>query len=188
MEPISLGIGLALSAAGGLTSFFGQSKKAEADQAATAAQQRAENLREQSMTIDADRKRREFIRQGQIARAQALTVATSQGAAQSSGLQGAYGQIGGQTDWNILGVNEQEEIGHGMFQANRDLLQARSQGAEADSQIALGKGISSLGGALVSNMGAIGRIYDTGMNSVGPAIFDAMRGQPGSTSLLGNMR
>ena len=161
MEPITLGIGLALSVLGAAKQASAAKQYQKGQEAAIAAQTRAEELRKRAMEIDAARRRREMIRQAMIARSQALTVATSQGASKGSGLQGAFGQISGGLAFGLEGVNQQEGIGQGLFAANVDLLNAKRMQAGAETSSTIGKGISSLGGTLISNMEPIGKLYNT---------------------------
>lgn len=141
---IVTGLALAATAVGTVT------QVSAANQAAKASQ-RAEALREKQMNLESQRQRRQIVRNMIRARSQALATTTAQGASKGSALGGAYGQIGQQTGENIVGVNQGQEIGAGIFKANRDIA-----GAEALS--AFGGGISSLGGALFSNSESIGRI------------------------------
>jgi hypothetical protein len=83
--------------------------------------QRAERLRERQMNLQAQRERRDTIRQAMVARATSLATATAQGAsaAGSSALGGAYGQIQGEAGRQVLAINQNQEIGQGIFAANR---------------------------------------------------------------------
>src|SRR5690606_1025739 len=111
-----MGFTAIIAAAGiGLTA-YGVSKQmdaaesaASAQKSAIAAQQKAENARQQQMNLDASRRRRESIRQSIQARAFALANATAQGAENSSGLEGGYGQIAGRLGTNVLGINQNQE-------------------------------------------------------------------------------
>lgn len=123
----------AFMAIGGIVSAIGSMKQAKASA-------KAEKLRERQMRLEAMRKRRELIREGQVARAEALSNATSQGAASSTGLFGGYGQITGTTNRNVLATNQDEEISGKIFKANR-------QYASAGGLVAIGQGISSFGSA-----------------------------------------
>lgn len=161
MEPITLGIGLALSVFGTIGGVNAAKEKQRGQEMAIAAQSKAEKLREQSMVIDSARRRREMIRQAMIAKSQALTTATSQGASKGSGLQGAFGQISGGLAFGLEGVNQQEGIGHGLFAAQQELLQAQKVMASAETDSATYKGISSIGGTLISNIGPIGNLFNT---------------------------
>lgn len=138
------GLALAATAVGTVT-------QVSAANAASKASQRAEALREKQMNLESNRQRRQIVRNMIRARSQALATTTAQGATGSSAQGGAYGQIGQQTGENLVGVNQGQEIGAGIFQANRDI-------AGAEALAAFGGGVSSFGGALFSNAEGIGRI------------------------------
>lgn len=124
----------ATSLAGAGLGFYGQQKQAKA-------QKKAERLRQRQMDLEASRRRRSIIREATIARANALSGATAGNAQYGSGLQGGYGQINNQATQNIQATNQSQEIGAGIFAANR-------QYAEGAQIANLGQGISSLGGGL----------------------------------------
>lgn len=124
---------MGLSVVGGVISAMGAMKQAKASA-------KAEKLRERMMSLEAMRKRRELVREGVVARAQATSNAVSQGAGEGSALQGGIAQITNQQNRNVLASNQDEKLGHGVFKANR-------QYAAAGGMIAIGQGISSLGSA-----------------------------------------
>lgn len=136
--------GVAMSAAGTKKTVSAQGDMAAASTA-------AENAREQQMQLEAARKQREIIRTGIIARANAVSTASSQGASYGTGLEGSLAQYTGQ---EAAGINTNQRalgLGEDIFQANRDY-------ASAQSRAATGQGMSSLGGQLLANNVAIGKI------------------------------
>lgn len=137
-------IGLGLGAIGTVTTMKGQQQQAQAAN-------KAEALRKKQMTLDVARQRREIVRQQVMARSQALANATSQGAAQGTGLQGGYGQISSNSGNNMNYNRQSADIGYGMFNAN---MQATNAGTMAS----FGSGISNLGGTLMNNAQTIGRV------------------------------
>lgn len=84
LTSILIGLGIATSIAGTAMSYMGAQKQASAQKKMLQAQMEAERQRKQQMNLDAMRKKRETVRQAQLARAQALQVASAQGADQSS--------------------------------------------------------------------------------------------------------
>lgn len=140
----SLGAGLGLQAAGMI-------QQADASQEASEASKRAETARQKQLELESSRKKREIIRQGILAKAQATSTATAQGAQFGSTLPGAAGSIASHSAYGVGGVNESQFLGNQIFQANRDI-------ADAQSDAATGAGLSSLGGALTKNLGIIGRL------------------------------
>lgn len=127
---------VALTAIGGIVSAIGSMKQAKASA-------KAEKLRQRQMNLEAMRKKREIVREGVRARAEALSNATAQGGAEGTGLQGGIAQITAQTNRNILANEQDRIIGNKVFKANR-------QYARAGGLVALGQGISSLGSAFGS--------------------------------------
>src|SRR6266550_5996696 len=115
LSSIALIGGLALSGLGVGAQVFGAVHAAEAQKEEIQAQQKSEAVRENSMKLDAQRKRREMVRQGILARSQALAQGTAQGAQFGSGLAGAEAGITEQTAYNVLGVNEQQQAGSAIF-------------------------------------------------------------------------
>lgn len=119
---------------GGVVSAIGSMKQAKASA-------KAEKLRSRMMQLEAMRKRREIIREGVVARAQATSNATAQGAGEGSGLKGGIAQITGQQNRSLLASRQDEELGKKVFSAN-------AQYAKAGGMIAIGQGMSQLSAAL----------------------------------------
>lgn len=171
---------IGVSAAGTAVSYSASKKQAAASEAAANAQNEANQIqlqqqaaveaqRKQQMELDAMRQKREIIRQGLAARAQALATATAQGASRGSGLQGGYGQIEGQVGTNTLATTQNEQIGSNIFNINaaartglsgayNSLSSAYGAMASAQGMGALGAGLSSLGGTVLRNVGTITKI------------------------------
>ena len=153
---IAAGVGLA---AGGAYMQYEASKDAKnAQQQILQQQQQQEALRQKQMELEARRRTLQQIRQAHVARATALTAATNQGAGFGSGLQGGYGQISGQANTNLLGINQNLELGRQNFSLNAGITQSRMDLSNAQSSAALGSSLSSLGGQLVTNASTIGNI------------------------------
>lgn len=103
------------------------------------------------MNLDAKRQRRKIIREQQLARSQALTTATAQGAASSSSLQGAFASTQGQTNTAIRGVDANQQLGGEVFAANR-------QYAAGQTQSNTGQAIASIGGQIMGNQEQLTRV------------------------------
>lgn len=155
VSTIIAGVGLAVGAAGTVMGV-----KAQKDQ--LAAQNKAESARQKAANLDALRRKRAIVRDMQQQRAIALSNATAQGAADSSGLQGAMAGVQGQATDSIVGINQQLQLGNTVFSANRQATRAASFGAT-------GEGLQSLGGALVKNAGTLSGIG----SSIGNELFGA---------------
>lgn len=99
--------------------------------------QQVEGQRKIAMEVDARRKNLEIIRNQQRARAIAQTTAVAQGGRNSSGLQGAYGQISGQTAFNEAGVNQNLQIGRSIFDLNAQITDQKIAGSRLEDAYAL---------------------------------------------------
>lgn len=111
----------------------------------------AEDIRKAQQDIEAVRQRRQIIRQGLIARSEALSNATAQGAQGGSGLAGGIAQTVNSTGQQITNVNQSQDLGNQMFRAN-----ARISAGQTTQSV--GSGISSLAGSLVKSQEQIGRL------------------------------
>lgn len=153
MDPFTIALmgGLAMSAVGTIMGANASSHLAEAQKGVLGEQQKQEGIRQQAMELDARRRQREVVRQGIIAKSQALATTTNQGAQFGSGLQGAYGQIQGQQNWTLSGINSSLNFGREMFASNASLLDYRKQEADAGSSMATASGITSFGGKVASS-------------------------------------
>ena len=145
-------VGLTAAAVG---YFQGQDAGNKADAAQgqiTAASQRAEQLRAQQMRLENQRKQRDSIRQMIIARSTAVSNASSGGASlQSSGLQGAFGQITGLTGQNVLAQAQNTQNGEGIFSANQDRMNAELSLSRARTDQNNASALMSFGTSLVGN-------------------------------------
>lgn len=167
ISTVIAGVGLGLSAAGTFGSFSASKDANAAQQAMIAAQQEQERLRKRAMMLDAKRKSMEMLRAQQRARALALTNATAQGANAGSGLQGGYGQIGGQTGFNLSGLESNVLFGKQMFGINETISGLQGQYADARSSQATWQGIGSLGTQLMGSASTIGNIFGGGASAAG---------------------
>lgn len=134
MAAAAISIGSAV--VGGVLQYQGQKKMIQA-------QQKAERLRERQMNLQAMRERRDVIRNAILARSTALATATSQGATApgSSALGGAYGQIAGDKGRQTVAINQNQEIGQGIFKANRQYF-------AGTQTMGLGSAVSGVGSAV----------------------------------------
>lgn len=161
------GIGVAsagMQIAGALQSSAGAQLAAEGAQEQAAAQLRAERVRKKQMVIDFRRARREVIRQGIVARSQALQAGTAAGVSQedSSAVTGLSG-VTTQTGRTQLAQKQNRILGGQIFAANFDYYKAGEKVAAGQGQIAAGQGIASLGSALGSSIGPLSRLTTLGL-------------------------
>lgn len=143
------GLGGALSGVAGVAgtavSALGQAK------AARAARQ-AEALRQRQMNLEAARARRQTVRQAIIARGQALTTASAQGASEGSGIAGGTASITAQAGQNVQATNQNQNIGAGIFSANRDI-------ASGQTMASIGGAIQGFGQTLAQNYDVNRRVF-----------------------------
>lgn len=134
------------------SALFGGYKQMQGQKEMVKAQQKAEKLRERQMNLQAMRERRDVIRQSILARSTALAQTTAQGAsaAGSSALGGAYGQIGGDAGRQTVAINQNQQIGQGIFKANRQYFAGTQQVGMGQAIAGAGEAIS---GGLTSSFG-----------------------------------
>lgn len=145
------GAGSAIGTLGAVTSLAGTAAGVVGQFQQQAAAKKAEKLRERQMDLEAARERRNIARNAIIARAESTAAATAQGAQLGSGLAGGQAQITGTAAQGTLGVNQNQEIGKGIFAANRQM-------ASAQTMSSFGQGLQGIGGSLVNNMDLYGRL------------------------------
>lgn len=141
---IAGGVGTALSIGGTALQVKGQLD-------ASRAAKDAETLRQGQMNVEAERQKRQVIRQSLIARGEAMNTAAAQGATEGSGIAGGTAQIAAQANENIGAINTSQGFGNAMFGVNR-------RATNASTMASMGQGLSSLGGALFKNQEPIGRL------------------------------
>jgi len=88
-----------------------------------ALQQQVEGQRRTAMELTGRRDQMEQFRQAQRARSASLVAATGAGSQFGSGLQGAYGQISGQSGVNLLGIRQNLALGRNIFDLNAGISQ-----------------------------------------------------------------
>lgn len=162
--------GVGFSAYGSYKQYKSSKDMAKANAAIAAEEAEQEAIRRRAAELDAKRRQLELVRNQQRARSLALSNATSQGASQGSGLQGGYGQIAGDTGVNLLGITQNQGLSNQIFDSNMQISQQRQLLAKYQGDAAFGQGLSSLGGALLNNMGTINSLskgFGFGANSGG---------------------
>lgn len=156
--------------------------EASKEQAEISRQQEA--LRREEATNNAVRSRRNIIRQGQVARANAATGAANAGGLQSSSFAGGTAQITASMGSNLTSLNEAFQRGETNFDLNEALADSRdrfnlqasgfnkqlanlgAQGAALQGQSQFGQSLFAMGNAITGNAGQISRVGSTIMNPV----------------------
>jgi hypothetical protein len=142
--PFIAALGIGLGAIGTGVQVMGAMKAAKAAE-------KAEDLRERQMNLDAMRQKRKIIREAIMQKSIATANATAQGAQDSSGLKGGIAQVTQDAGTQMSYTNKSQEIGSSLFDANREQTQGQSMSS-------FGSGLSSLGGTLVQNSQTISRL------------------------------
>lgn len=159
MPPILvIGAALAISAVGTAVSIAASSKSASANEDIAAQQQQSNAIQQQAMETDAQRRQLEVVRQAQVARATATSSAVSQNAQLGSGLQGGYGQISGEENTNLLGIQQNLQFGREQFAINNQISNDRISLASAQGMSGWGSGLTSIGNTMMSAYGASTRL------------------------------
>lgn len=114
--------------------------------------------RKAAMEVDARRRQLEIVRNNQRARSMAQTTATNQGAQMGSGLQGAYSGISGQSETNLLGVNQNLEIGRNIFGLDTQISQQRIMASNFQGQQASDQAMAQMGGSIMGSAGKISQL------------------------------
>lgn len=151
-------VAVGVSAVGVGVSMYGSSQQAKANQDIASQQQQANQISLQAMEVESHRRQLETVRQGQIARSQSTAVATSQNAQLGSGLPGAQAQVTGEQNYNMLGLNQNLDLGKEMNTVNNNISQDRMSLASAQGISAFGSGLTSLGNIGVSTFGSYNRL------------------------------
>lgn len=141
------------------------------NQSTIAAEQAIEAKKQQAMELDARRQGMEVIRNQQRARALSLATGVAQGGSGfvggSSAFGGAQGQISGQSNVNLLGINQNLEVGRGIYAQNTAISNNRIQQNDLEHQYALQQAANQTAKAnltynyAVANAGYTTRLADT---------------------------
>lgn len=174
MDPFSLMMGassIAMQAFGAFGQSSAAGKKAEAEKQIAADEMQQDNLRRTGMELDAGRKQMETLRNTQRMRSMATNAAVGQGAQFGSGLQGGLAGISGQSGVNQLGINQNRQLGEGMFDLNAKISTQKMNIADAGAQMAKAQAWSSLGKSLGGAMGPMSSL-SKGLSFGGPSSPD----------------
>lgn len=151
-------VGLASAAVGTATSIIGASAQGDAQQQMLAIQAQEQKQRQNLFEIEQQRKRVEDLRNAQGATALARSRAVNQGAQFGSGLLGGLAQVKGESNYNLLGIEQNTQIGENLFSLDNQLSQAKIASAQAATVQSIGSSLTSFGGAAINSMGAIGNL------------------------------
>lgn len=157
------GLSAAAGAGGMLRGLFGGGRGSnEVSQIST-----MENLiRQQQMNLEATRRTRDVIRNSQMATASSEAAAYSQGAGNSSSMEGVRGSIAGTANTNIQGIEWNRELSNALFALNGARGEALQRKSASDANFYGQQGFLS---GLSKSAGGIGRLADLGWGSLSRA-------------------
>jgi len=162
MDPFTMaivgGIGLGLQGAGLFGGMSASGKYNQAQQQQIQAEQAAEAQRRQLDLLKHQRNQVEIYRNAQRAKSLALNNSVNQGANFGSGLSGGLGQISGQSGTNLVGENQNFQIGQNIFDDNAKVSNAKIAQANAQQDMQKWQGLSSFGGSLIGSATSFGKL------------------------------
>lgn len=161
---IFAGLGLAASAGSAGFGLFGGGGGGSEQIARISQMENAVRMRQ--VELDADRRKRDVIRQSQVATAQVENNAANSGGLNSSAEVGAVSSVSGQAGVNIQGIEQNLELARTLY----TLEGARGQALWNNSRDqAKRSGIMQLAGAFGKSAGTIGKLAQFGWGSMGGA-------------------
>lgn len=162
MDPLSqmlmMGGGLVAQTIGGIMNYGAQKDYNQAQVQTIGLEKQVNQQHREAMELTSRRDMLQNLRHTQIARATALTNATSQGASYGSGLQGGYSEISGQGNTNEAGVTQNLQIGRNIFGLDDQINQQKINMANASQSMQTAQGISSFGTSLFGASKAFGSL------------------------------
>ena len=117
------------------------------------ANKKAEKLRERQMNLEATRQKRSVAREANRQRALLAVQANAQGSNMGSGVAGAQAQSTSSAGDVTLAINQGQEIGAGIFSANR-------KAAFGGMVSGMGSGLQNLAGSLADSQERMRRLTD----------------------------
>lgn len=173
-QALAMGGGLAFQLAGSIGQYKTAEQTSAVNQDIASQEGAADAQRHQQMILDSRRQQLQAVRQSQLSRSMALTSSTAQGAQFGTGLAGGLNQATSQGNSNLLGIQQNTEIGNNLYGINQNIDADKQRLSSLGSQSSLFGGISSFGGSMTS-MGA----------SIGGNPF--MSGSSGSSNYMNSM-
>ena len=127
----------------------------------------AENaIRMRQVELDAERRKRDVIRQAQVATAQVENNAANSGGLNSSAVVGATSAISGQAGVNYQGIDQNLDLARNLYTLGNQRGQALWNNSREQARRS---GIMQLAGAFSKSAGTIGKLGQFGWGSLGGA-------------------
>ena len=150
--------GLGVSLFGSTEASGYQKQAAQVSQNITGLEEQENQQRQLAMNISARRQSVQALRTAQQASARGEAAAANQGGLQSSGFQGGQAQATTGGAFNILGIQQNQDIGNQMFGIQGQISQQQILQSQLQSQASTYSGIASIGSALSQSAGPLGNI------------------------------
>lgn len=151
-------VGVGVGGAGLYMASEGNSQVAAGQQEALEFQKQQAALQQQQNQVNATRQQRQMIREGIVARANALSNSTNQGSQLGSGLEGVMGTASAQVAANVGAVGQNLAFGAKQLELKQGEFEGLQKAAAGASMAAMGNSLMSLGGGLIKNSGEIVRV------------------------------
>jgi hypothetical protein len=168
---IAAAIGIGSAIAGTAVQIDAASAQNAAQQQQIQISQQENTQRQHLFEIEQQRKRVENLRNAQQATSTARARAVNQGAQFGSGLLGGVGQVQGESNYNILGISQNTQIGENMFALDQQMTQAKIASANAATESSIGGALTSFGGSVINSLGTIGNL-SSGFGGKGLDVFN----------------
>lgn len=180
MDPISM-MSLGASVIGMVTQGIGmlgsmsESSKLASDEKGILSDEMQENeIRRQAMMLSANRQKIETIRKTQKASAIGMAAAVNQGAQFGSGAAGGQAAAKSQGAFDILGINQNLQLGNQIFDIDKQIDLTKMNMADIQTSLMNYQGLMGLGSGLAKSGSSLGNILgQLGMGS-------SMTGQKGN--------
>lgn len=143
--------GLGLGIMGTMQGISAAKSSAQSGIAMAGLEQQVNDKRQQAMQVMARRQQMQVLRTNQQTQAQATAAATNQGAQFGSGLQGGLSGIRGQSASNLLGMDQQLDIGNQIFGLDAQISQQKMKQFQAQSDSAGAQGWTALGSSVLKS-------------------------------------
>ncbi len=121
-------------------------------------------LRRRQMNLDAMRRKRDIIRQAQIATARSESAAANQGALFSSPVEGARASVSGEAGVQTLGISQNQEIGNSLFDLANQKAMIDFQMSKQSNKVSSSEKFNAIGNTLSKNQDTLSKVANFGFS------------------------
>lgn len=169
-------LSLALGAVSTGLSIFGGMEQKEGEAKQSKALKAEEAARHKQFILDFQRQKLEAVRNAIITRSVAAAAGANQGATGSSSVLSGMGNAANKAAYTLEGLGQNQSIGEEVFKARQEYY-------DAGGQVAFGQGLSTLGGAIGSNIDTIAKIGTWGIGKLSGSGSSSQTSSNGLTDL-----